>query len=287
VLSKVRLKVQSEAGADLQTMEFDLGSANANVKVEEEGRLVKVRATMAAMNSAIASTPPTTHGLKYTFVVEATQNGQPMEPSPQKSSGAMKALWRMPDGFGRYARGGAGEDKGLDDWASKEAYEWLDAHRGLITRINDVSGEHARDLKHTEHTRGTDIDEFHYYLFRGADPNSGTDNYTRLKVNAVAAFAHDAAASARIQNWILATRGGLDGLLATGKVGLLISTEGERMSAAGFHKGWAADLMKTGKLTVGGVTYDTGMGPWALATDARLKYNQIHNNHVHIRLSVK
>jgi murein endopeptidase len=89
----------------------------------------------------------------------------------------------MPDGFERFGQGTI--DIGGDDWASRGAYNWLAANKNLITRINDISGEHGRNIGHSSHKHGTDIDMFHFYTFqKGA---SGKVNYSQLIENVVSA----------------------------------------------------------------------------------------------------
>lgn len=80
----------------------------------------------------------------------------------------------MPDGLPRFGPTVGPRDPGGDDWCVPSTYAWLDAHRPLLTPINDIPGEHARDLEHLEHETGRDIDMFHIYVFPGG-AGSGTE----------------------------------------------------------------------------------------------------------------
>jgi hypothetical protein len=100
------------------------------------------------------------------------------EVTGEKYSGVRRALWRMPDGFDRYS----GRDTGGDDWASRGTYNWLAANRNSIMRINDISGEHGRNIGHSTHKHGSDIDMFHFYTFPKGGA-SGTENYNQLIKN--------------------------------------------------------------------------------------------------------
>jgi len=87
------------------------------------------------------------------------------------------------------------------------------------------------------------------------------------------------------------SRSGLEALLALTDVSRLYYAEGSlypEQPAPGTLQlpvGWAADLLKNGKLTVGTKTVDTGKGTWSKAT-ARITYNAEHNNHIHIALDI-
>ena len=48
--------------------------------------------------------------------------------------------------------------------------------------------------------------------------------------------------------------------------------------------GWATTLLKSGTLTVGTATIDTGAGAWSNTHLSKFTSNAIHNSHVHIGL---
>jgi hypothetical protein len=140
--------------------------------------------------------------------------------SDRKDSPVCFALWRMPDGLGRYGI----RDTGGDDWAAQSTYTWLDGHRALVTRVDDVSGQHARNIGHDEHERGTDVDIFHVYMFPGGAV-SGIANYLRLQADVERAMAGDTPARARVNSWATDTRGRFDTLIAEATTQAMINTK--------------------------------------------------------------
>lgn len=286
-INNVTVTLKDGAGATLQTLLTDEAPGD-NVKLVNNGEQIRVRVSLSGMSSSVPSTPPSTHFVKYEFKVKGTLDGNALDSDP-KSSGDMTALWRMPDGFDRYGQSVA--DLGGDDWASKGAYKWLDDHKTLISSINDVSGEHGRNIGHDSHATGIDIDIFHFHSFTGTTgPNkTGTAEYNALRDKVLLALNGDEPAKTAVTSWVAASRTGLEALLALTDVSRLYYAEGslypEQPPPGGLQlpAGWAADLLKNGKLTVGTKTVDTGKGTWAQA-NARITYNAEHNNHIHIAL---
>jgi len=243
---------------------------------------VRVRVSMKTTPSTVASQPPPAHLLKYRFKLVVDVNGT--EASDEKESGERRGLWIMPDGFGRYST----RDVGGDEWCSRGTYNWLSSNATLITRINDISGEHGRNIGHQTHRHGTDIDIFHFFTFPGAQ--SGGDNYNKLVADVQLAIktgnadpivaAQAQAAKARVASWVTATHTGLDNLAASSTVIELRYALGA--SATGLSAGWARDLLKTGKTTVSGQELDLGTGAWSNS-----KYIPVndHNDHIHVTLS--
>ncbi|HET7699053.1 MAG TPA: IPT/TIG domain-containing protein [Vicinamibacterales bacterium] len=277
-VERVTLKLKDAAGTTLQTLLND-EAPGANVQFEDEGRKIKVRASMHTVSSTVPTIPPATHYLRYEFVVKGTADGDPVESDP-KESPEMHALWRMPQIFGRYSK----RETGLDDWASRGAFDWLTKHSGLMRRINDISGEHALDLGHQGHARGVDIDMFHFYVF---DANkSGQQNYELLRDNVFAALNGSAAAKTAVTSWVSESRTGLGALMDLADVTNVIYAVGNSRTegAITLPEGWAATLIKTGTLTASQLTLDTGTGAWNKANSSKFLYNTIHNSHVHVSL---
>lgn len=243
---------------------------------------VRVRVSMKTSASTVASQPPPAHQLKYRFKLVVDVDGT--EASDEKESGERRGLWRMPDGFARYST----RDVGGDDWCSRGTYNWLTTNASHISKINDISGEHGRNIGHRTHKHGTDIDIFHFFTFPGAV--SGGDNYAKLvsdvklAINtgsadpAVAAQAQ--AAKDRVTSWVNATHTGLDALAANGAVTELRYTLGA--ATTGLSAGWARDLLKTGKTMVSGQQLDLGTGSWS--NNKYIPVND-HNDHIHVTLS--
>jgi hypothetical protein len=151
----------------------------------------------------------------------------------------------------------------------------------LLTAINDVSGEHARNIGHSSHQYGTDIDMFHFYKFPNAV--SGKDNYAKLRADTLLAIqtgTNGTAARQRVINWVSATRAGLDKLAAKAEVSQLLYAKGS--SATGLAEGWARDLLKTGQTTVSGQALNLGLGTW---TNSKYVPRSDHDDHVHVTLN--
>lgn len=290
-LTSVKVDLQNASGTALMTVLQDAAPGTADVVVEDQtdttARL-KVRATISNPASSVASQPPPSRDLTYHFVVKAKDvDGNDL--SDEKDDSGKRALWRMPDGLGRYG----GRDTGGDDWAARGTYDWLVTNTALVREINDISGEHGRNIGHASHGRGTDIDTYHYYRFPGAV--SGGQNYDSLVADLVLAFQTltappPPAASAafnRVAAWVAASRLGLTNLTALGSVSQVIYCSGTATS--GVAGGWCAGLIRTGNAsrTVAG---PTGPVVQTLAfggsfNNAKMLYRNDHNDHVHITLN--
>lgn len=140
--------------------------------------------------------------------------------------------------------------------------------------MDDISGEHGRNIGHATHQYGIDIDTYHFYRFTGA--TSGTDNYNRLRNAVLAAFGTLQADGApnptppaaalnavcNISAFVGATRTGMGNLGALNTVSRLYYAIGS--AGSGLPNGWARSLITTGTVsrTVSGVvqTLDLGSG---------------------------
>jgi hypothetical protein len=253
---------------------------------------LKVRATILNPSSTVNGNPPPTRDIAYRFrVVGEDDHGQSV--SADKNVTGRRSLWRTVDLLpGRYGF----RDAGHDDWGARGTYNWLQQNIALINEVDDISGEHGRNLAHKTHQYGTDIDTYHFYRFPGA--TTGGDNYNRLRNAVVTAFGTlqsdgtpnpnpPADALGAVNNlvaFINATRTGLDNLAALNTVMQLIYAHGLPLS--GLSSGWARDLIKTGRVTrtVNGVvqTLDLGSGNW---TNTKVSNRDDHNSHVHITLN--
>lgn len=278
-----QVRVILRGAGDLQTIYEE--APGPNVQVVDNERL-RVRVSYQTVASTVNSVPPPIHQITYRFRVQADFDGQTLE--DERDSGIRRGLWRMPTTFGRYGM----RDAGLDDWASRGAYRWMETNAGLLTRIDDISGEHARDIGHQTHERGVDVDQFHYYTFPGGG-GSGGANYTQLTNNVFNALNGDAAAAGRVGDWVAATRNGLAALHALNTVNRLyyaIGNAGQRQVTPTrlirLNGGWAQALIRNGTFTAAsGEVLDTGLGVWTLANSQRITYNAIHNSHIHVALN--
>ncbi|MDP2660587.1 MAG: hypothetical protein Q8R28_07650, partial [Dehalococcoidia bacterium] len=279
-ITKVKAELLDANGSALQTV-VDAAVGSSQVQLLND-TTVRVQVTFSNIGSAVASTPPSTDQIRYRFTLKGRNSDGTESESKPKESATYFALWRMPDGFTRYGV----RDQGLDDWVAKRTYTWLENHRTLITRIDDISGEHARDIGHSTHAQGTDIDMFHVYTFpNGA--RSGADNYLRLRENVMAALAGDNQALSLVDAWASATRTRLDSLIADSDVSSIYYAIGSSAQVQGQPRltaGWAKALLTTGKYTnPDGKTVTLASGAWA-NTSSKMHYNATHNSHIHIAL---
>ncbi len=186
-------------------------------------------------------------------------------------------LWQIPDGIPRYGH----PDTGGDQWCSWAAWFWIDTNRALLSRVDDVSGEHAKNIGHSWHYEGRDIDEFHYYEMPGA--YSGGSNYALLQLNASCMLNTDPAIRAqarlRVSNWVAAMRSGLTALNALIDVTTLYTNRGS--AGAGLERGWAWSLLTSGITTVGGIGVNLGLGAWSCE---KCEPRSDHEDHIHVRL---
>ena len=277
-VKNVKVDVYRDDGGHVETV-INSEAPGTNVTVVN-ATTIRVRVTG---NASAAPNDPTTHEIKYRFKVVVTkQDGTDVD--AERDSGIRHALWRMPDGFGRYST----RDAGGDDWCARFTFYWMRDNRNLLGRINDISGEHARDIGHATHETGADIDMYHYYTF----PNAGTgeDNYLRLRADVLllpnlssqdqATRERAEAARARILDWMAATRNGLNNLAAMNSVSTLYYAIGD--AGSGLPEGWARNMLQSGTTTVNGQNVTVGAGPWS---NAKVRFNSIHNSHVHIALN--
>lgn len=242
--------------------------------------LLSLRVTFpSAITSTISGTPPPTHFLRYRFRVVMTNGTTTVRDTflyGSKSNQRRRALWRMPTGLPRFG----GRDSGGDDWCSRRTYEWLVSNSGLVTRINDISGEHARDLGHQGHEDGDKIDIFDFFSIHPAT--------VQLQQAVVDALSANPTALATVTSWVAANRAGLTALVANANVQMLFSASGLGQPISGrtvtLPQGWASTLTLSGILTVGGQTLNTGLGAWTPARPI-VRFNNVHNNHHHITLT--
>ena len=243
-LTRVTARLTAGGGGELMTV-VDEAPGGASVQVVDDQTL-RVRVTMHSPASSVGSQPPPAGDITYRFRIETAAD------FAERDSAVRRSLWRMPDGVARYGV----RDAGGDDWASRGAYNWINGNGALITRVDDISGEHAINIGHDTHNRGTDIDMFHFYTFPGA--GSGGDNYLRLRADVFAALGGNAAARARVVEWANDTRAGLDGLLPLGAVRQIFYAvgSGAQSGAPGavvvLPYRWAETLLETGTLNAAG-----------------------------------
>lgn len=257
----------------------------ANVSVVDD-KTLRTIVTFDTQSSTLNSVPPPTNAIQYRYTLSA-RAADGSRPTAEKTDTGKHPLWRMPPGLPRYSL----REPGGDDWTSQRSYNWIAANRGLLRAVNDISGEHGKDLGHASHGRGSDIDMYHFYTFPGANANSGTSNYLQLvarvkdlpKQNSSnpQTRAQGVAAMAQVTGWILVSRAGLDALAANADVLQIGYIRGGPGSAGISGADWGHRLLTTGRVTVDGVEYDLNVGSWANA-----KYHAWANHHHHIHITL-
>ena len=279
---RVRAELEHGSGSMRGGLVLDEGIGQ-NVRMVDDNT-VRVRVTLHS-GSGVNTVPPPAHTIYHKFTVEAeTPDGNQV--SAEASSAPGRALWRMQEAWRVPERRYGMRDVGGDDWLSARTWEYIDRHGGLLTRIDDISGEHGRNIGHQTHDVGTDIDLYHVYRFPGAI--RGEDNYVALRraVIRVLSLPEQEAADdrARVQAWVSQTRARFSEILTTTDAEAIYYSIGIAHVVAGVRlpRGWARNLLVDGVLTVPGHRFDTGLGAWGFPQE-RLRYDEIHNSHFHIK----
>ncbi len=291
------LKLDKPAGARITRVRAELEHGSGNMRgglVLDEGigqnvrmvndNTVRVRVTLHS-GSGINTVPPPAHTIYHKFTVEAeTQDGTQI--SAEASSAPRRALWRMQEAWRVPERRYGMRDVGGDDWLSARTWEYIDRHGGLLPRIDDISGEHGRDIGHKTHDVGTDIDLYHVYQFPGTV--TGDDNYVALRraVVRILSLPEQEAANdrARVLAWITQTRARFADILTATDAEVIYYSVGSAHVVGGVRlpRGWARSLLVDGVLAVPGHRFDSGLGVWGFPQD-RLRYDEVHNSHFHIK----
>ncbi|MFC6023747.1 hypothetical protein ACFP2T_47295 [Plantactinospora solaniradicis] len=248
---------------------------------------LRVRVTFGGGTlSGIAGVPPPTDIIRYRATLTGLRTDGVTSTSSPLLSADFLALWQMPDGFDRYST----RDAGGDGWASRATWNWLSGNRALVTRINDISGEHGRELGHATHLTGRDIDLYHVYNFPNNPQFNGTVNFYRLAGDTRAALAGNAESLARVAAWATQSRTRFDALIANADTERIYYAIGRAMpgsnGAPALARGWARALLENGiYTTAAGQVVNLGIGAWANAGHATMRYNEVHDNHFHLTLA--
>ena len=294
---KTKLDITKPGDAKITNLQVEVIAAGAASIALDEGpganmttpnaSTVSTIVTFKTHGSSLDGTPPPSSTIEHRYTIKAT-TADGSELTAELTDTRRKALWRMPAGFARYST----REAGGDDWASRRTYDWMATNTHLLTAINDVSGEHSKDLGHASHDRGSDIDMYHFYRFQDASAASGTSNYNVLlallrdlpKLNSPtqAVQAVGQAARNELRAWIAASRAGIDALAADANVLKVGYIRGGPGSADIGGAAWGQTLLTTGRVTVNGVLFDLGSGAW---TNAKYHAWANHHHHVHVTLN--
>lgn len=281
-ITRVRAELQHGSGTIAGGQIFEEGTG-ANVQVISDTTL-RVRVTFHA-GGTVSTVPPPAHAITYKFTVFAhLPDGT--EVSGHAISATKRALWRMQAYWRDPARRYGMRDQGHDDWLSARTWEYLNRHGALLTRIDDISGEHGRDIGHTTHDVGTDIDLYHVYQFAGA--TSGGDNYNRLRNALIRVLSlpseQTASERAAITSWVADTRSRFAAILSHTDAQAIYYAVGTGHTASGISlaRGWARTLLVDGAVAASGKQFETGLGAWGYPQN-RLAYDAVHNSHFHVK----
>jgi len=264
-------------------------------KVDSKRILVPVTFSPNGSLSNVAASPPPTGHIFYR--VTLTTSG-PVQPKP-KDSPVFRPLWRWPGdrlGIPRYSC----RELGGDDWCSKGAYAWIEANVTLLsaTSVNDISGEHGRNIGHREHKEGTDLDVYHFT--RLTKPGaSAAANYGLLASEALKALSGGSKDTLVV--FFTTLREKLAQLASDPKVNHVFSGRGAKSGA--LPDGWMEQLTRCGQVRdtlqlneralhqdckQGNVLIDLALGSWDLPPDPagqpKVTFNHTHDNHIHIKL---
>ena len=198
-----------------------------------------------------------------------------------------QALWRKPaffepDTTWRYGH----RDYGEDDWCAKGTYEWMLANKSMMQRFDDISGEHGRDLRHTSHQQGMDIDMYYFVNLVGEQNGiTGGANWTKTCALVRKALDGGSNETTQVTAWVQTHREKLAGLIALESVQKVYVASGNP-NPSGLPARWFENLLKTGRFSKGTNTLDLGLAAWNPSGAAKLHYDRSgeHNSHIHIGL---
>lgn len=280
-IKKIEAKALLGAGASTGPIIFDGKPEKLNDKN------FRVQTTFGGAKNPLASpisgVPPAAHFVAYAFTVTADIDGK--DETAEVVSGRTIALWKMPDGFARYGS----RDQGGDDWASFGTYAWMQGAAALLPKIDDISGEHGRNIGHATHKDGTDLDILHFGQALSA--TSGTSNFLEAQKLAVKAAKGNEAAGETLATWIQAQRDGLAALAADGTVLKLFTMPGAADAQGVLASNWAWTLLRDGRYKAKVTDPETGQTTTknvvllaAATLSDKIKPLAGHNSHHHVAL---
>jgi hypothetical protein len=283
-ITNVRVEVLSvDTGAPLATLfdgAPDDGFVNHVTTGGDDKVVVRVTNTSERPSQVAGSSPPASQEVRYRITVEAVAPGSSPQSATRESADFL-ALWRMPDLFTRTGC----RDEGQDDWCSRAASIWLEDNGALLSAINDISGEHARNTGHATHGEGTDIDMRQYAS--GTFPTgSGGQIYAHLAGKVRDAMGGDAAATAEVDAWVLAQRSGIEPLIALPTVAQVLIGIGGTLPDHPMPDGWLKDLLRDGEFDHAGGTFSIPAGAWTDANINKVIPTGGHNDHHHVTLDL-
>jgi hypothetical protein len=186
-----------------------------------------------------------------------------------------------------------GGDKypGGEKWAAKQTVDFLNWNDMPYTlRIDDISGEHGRNIEHKSHKYGTDVDVIQFWdaVLPGRRA-LGKEAYYAIRDIARKAAANDADALAQLKAAVLAQRAGMKAFLAYPDAEHIFVGKGQNEGV--LPEGWLKSLIIDGSFKPNGSaalvdigTKEEGLKPKEKKEENRITYDEIHWHHNHLRL---
>lgn len=264
----------------------DPDSADPNYMID----VFRVNMTIRnGIDLTLASTPPP-RSVTYRFIIKAAPTGSSTisqsAPFDLSSGGTTDTplwpLYRAPDGMARYGPRTGPRDTGGDDWCTPWVYRYLldPNHQAEVVPFNDISGEHGRDIGHSGHKLGTDIDLQNPSPETLPDAITGNENFTALVNYINQASQGNQAATDALRGWVLAARARLGAIMARPEVGQLIYGDRNVPGSLQIDK-----LLRNGVLrsTSDEVLIDLGLDSpvWGIPLDKFSMYRD-HWDHFHV-----
>ncbi|HPT24941.1 MAG TPA: hypothetical protein PLZ95_00895 [Bryobacteraceae bacterium] len=250
-----------------------------------------VRITFSPLASAISTAPPPAAEIQHQISVTAA-DAEGRAVLGKATSENRHPLYLMPASMSDRRFGP--RDRGGDNWCTRQTYLWIHNNSNLLTRINDISGEHARNIGHRSHFTGNMFDIYHFYTVPGAIPTSAGSNLQQLRRETAKALAGIVGSAQTVRDWVQAERTGLAALLqntdvvriytaygASGQAISVVKPDGSTVSIT-LPVGWQHDLLRTGQVS----ELDLGVGAWTNASSPKLRFDDhfIHDDHHHVTL---
>lgn len=276
-LDKVSVEMVQGGTSKMKVMDAAPSASNLWATIVRPGQLKLMTAIKGGECSIDQSGGPPFQTFQYRVTLTSAPNrAAAVSPTAQ-------ALWRMPSQITE--RFGV-RDVGLDDWCSKGTYEWLEENAELVTVVNDISGEHGKNIGHAGHKDGHDVDMFSFVNLLEADkPLNGTMNYLAISQLTRRALDGETNAVPQVAGWIQTHRVELAKLLAKPEVRIIYVCSGS-VNSCGLPANWHRALLVNGVLSQGTKSLQLGLGTWNPPGAGKMRYDSsaTHNHHIHVGL---
>ncbi|MEZ6037178.1 MAG: hypothetical protein R3F29_06835 [Planctomycetota bacterium] len=244
--------------------------------------LLDVTSTAAHPSTIAAAATPPADEVVFHVLVRATDAGGATL-TTERDSPVYGALWRA-----TLAERTGCRDPGGDEWASVATIAWLQANLSKLGPVNDLSGEHDRNLGHATHQRGRAID-FRQFSTADITGDSGLAIFKALREAAYLALNGDDDLVAQVDAWFATNRTGLGALTANATVTKIYVADAAAYAldpAVVLPAGWFVTLLKTGELHSGDFDLELPIGAWNIPAAELGKVSPLggHLDHYHVAL---